>query len=171
MSHHHYDTEGFVLGHLDIKESSRLLYLLTADFGLVLALAQGAREPRSKMRANLQDFSLLRVGLVRGKEFWRLTSAMEFGWFSKILVDAETRVWVAKIFSLLRRLVQGEVKDQELFLIIKNSFLAPTRDANYELTLMARILAHLGYLRKADLKRSPPELFQAVNQALVSSQL
>ena len=75
MSHHHYDTEGFVLGHLDIKESSRLLYLLTADFGLVLALAQGAREPRSKC-APTSRFSLLRVGLVRGKEFWRLTSAM-----------------------------------------------------------------------------------------------
>ena len=160
-----------MLGHLDIKESSRLLYILTEDFGLVLALAQGAREPRSKMRANLQDFSLLRVGLVRGKEFWRLTSTVEFSWFSKILVDAKARLAVARIFSLLRRLVQGEIKDQELFLIIKNSFLTPTRSANYELTIISQILAHLGYLRKTDLKLNQPELLQAVNQALASSQL
>ena len=59
---------------------------------------------------------------MRGKEFWRLTSAMEFGWFSKILVDAETRVWVAKIFSCFDGWCKVKLKTKKLFLIIKNSF-------------------------------------------------
>ncbi len=167
MSHQHYVTEGFVLGHLDIKESSRLLYVLTEDFGLVMALAQGVREPKSKMRTNLQDYTCLNLGLVRGKEFWRVTSAEENSWMSDINSSPEVCPVVIRIFSLVRRLVQGEAKDQELYQIIKEAL--QNRDS--ELIAVAKILKHLGYLKAESLKLENKELLQAVNHSLSSSQL
>lgn len=167
MSYQHYVTEGFVLGHLDIKESSRLLHVLTEDFGLVMALAQGVREPKSKMRTNLQDYSCLNLGLVRGRDFWRITSAEENSWMSSINSVPRTCPAVIRIFSLVRRLVQGEAKDQELYQIIKEVL----QNKDSELIAVAKILKQLGYLKAESLKLESNELLQAVNHSLNSSQL
>ena len=167
MPHQHYDTEGFVLGHIDVRESSRILYVLTEKFGLIFALAQGVRETKSKMRTNLQDYFCLRLGLVRGKEFWRVTSAEEIPWMSNLISSPEVYPKVSRIFSLVRRLVQGEAIDPEFYSGVKEVLLG--KDS--ELVAVAKILKHLGYLKAESLKLEDTELLQAVNYSLASSQL
>ena len=42
---------------------------------MIYASASGVRKMSSKLRFVLQDFAYIKVDLVRGKDFWRLTSA------------------------------------------------------------------------------------------------
>jgi hypothetical protein len=56
-----------------------MLSIFTRDFGLVTAVAQGIRLEKSKLRYYVQNYSFAVFSLVRGKEFWRLTSAASGG--------------------------------------------------------------------------------------------
>src|SRR3989344_9060093 len=71
-----YRTEGFVLGSSASGEASKIFPLSTKELGLIHALAQGVRETRSKLRYSLQDYMLSSFDLVRGKNGWRVTSAI-----------------------------------------------------------------------------------------------
>ena len=68
-------TPGFIIGSRPYGEAGKMLSIFTRDFGLVTATAQGIRLERSKLRYHAQDLSFGSFSLVRGREFWRLTSA------------------------------------------------------------------------------------------------
>src|SRR4051812_13786640 len=106
-------TPGFVIDSRPYGEAGKILSIFTQDLGLVSAIAQGIRLEKSKLRYYVQNYSFARYSLVRGKEFWRLTSAAE----------SEEGTWnaelVAKIAALLKRLLQGEEPHPELFELVK----------------------------------------------------
>jgi len=115
MSHHIYQTEAFVLKARNFGESNKLLYILTKDLGLIVAMAQGVRELKSKLSFSVQDFSRSYVDLVRGKEIWRITNAENIKTYKKTLAIDEKRLVKARIYSLLTRLLHGEEKNERLF--------------------------------------------------------
>ena len=73
--YHIHHTEGIILSSKNYGEAGKYYSLLTRDLGLINASAQGVRKISSKLRFVLQDFSYIKVDLVHGKDFWRLTSA------------------------------------------------------------------------------------------------
>ncbi len=75
--HHIYHTEGIILGSKNYGETGKYYSIFTRDLGMVYASAQGVRKISSKFRYVLQDFSYVKVDLVRGRDFWRVTSASE----------------------------------------------------------------------------------------------
>lgn len=195
MSYHLYQTTGLILGHYYSGEADRLLQIFTRQFGLITALARGVREIRSKLRPNLQDFSVSELGLIRGRELWRVVSAERL---SPLAVSGQRRLAAARIFSLLRRLIRGEERHDTLYDDLHQAliFLAGRSDhfhdawlADYELAVVARVLHHLGYLAPSvgttaifpphDFSRlfnesfSWPraELIRSINQSLAASQL
>ena len=119
MSYHLYHTPAFVLGSAPRGEGSKLVSLFTRELGFLTAIAQSAREERSKLRYGLQDFSYSDITLVRGKEFWRLTRAeCVENVFEELQGSKEAVRMLGRIFSLLRRLLAGEERNEPLFVAV-----------------------------------------------------
>ncbi len=155
MSHAIYNTEGIILKSVNIGEANKLYFILTKDLGLIRATAQGVRLLKSKLRYGLMDYSVGHFALVRGKELWRLTSALK----EQDLAKSKDFLLWARIFSLVLRLIQGEEYNDKIYQVIKEgigflSSLPSDLEAkkrneivlNFECILALRILSNLGYL-------------------------
>ena len=173
MSHHIYKTEGFVLGSVNIGEANQYLSLFTKDLGLVKATARSVREERSKLRYSLQHFSYSSFSLVRGRNVWRITGAQEkYNIYHDFKGDREKQQMLARIFSLLQRLLAGEEKNEILFNILESGCLflkenKLTSELLYttECILALRVLHTLGYVGDVE------SLKNVVTTALLSQEL
>lgn len=153
MVHHIYHTRAIVLSSVGTGEANCFYKLLTEDLGLIGAVAQGVREGKGKLKTMLQDFSCIKVDLVRGKDVWRIISVMEEHEVGKLRNHPENMVLFARMTSLVRRLVHGEGRNDVLFqdILAAYDFLAgsvvPLNIApSFETLGALRVLAWLGYL-------------------------
>ena len=62
-----------MLSEKSIGEANRIYTIMTRDLGLVRAMATGVRKETSKLRGNIEPFSLASISFVKGKNYWRLT--------------------------------------------------------------------------------------------------
>ena len=154
MSHHVHTTEGFVIGGIDTGESHRYLSLLTREFGLIRAVARSVRVEQSKLRYNLQDLACVDLSLIRGRDVWRITGAKErYNTYWELRDQKKKCALLAQVTALLRRLLTGEEKNEQLFSLISNGivFLRNEKLNDNELKLfeyliILRILNLLGYI-------------------------
>lgn len=154
MSYHIYTTKGIILSERPVKEADRIYSILTREFGLIRAIATGVRKETSKLRGAIEPVSVSNVSLVRGKEYWRLTSA-----------EFIKRVERSKPLELVLTLVQGEDPNPALFDALEENLNSD------ETELVAKVLYHLGYLQERDLKLDKKALIQAINKGIQASQL
>jgi DNA repair protein RecO (recombination protein O) len=170
MSYAVHTTPGLIIGSKPYGEAGKVLSIFTRDFGLVAATAQGIRLEKSKLRYHAQDFELGSFSLVRGKEFWRLTSAAAMSEahepadvhgrdsdpLSLMRADVELKVRIA---SLLKRLLHGEEANPSLFACVESCMrfldgatyesddaLTAERAKTLESLVVLRILHSLGYI-------------------------
>ncbi len=162
MSYAVYSTRGFILGSTPSGEASKIYLIYTEDFGLVRARAQSVRMLSSKLRYNLEDYSFGTFSLVRGKEVWRLTGA------DKQDLPEKLSLVRARILNLVKRLVQGEERNEKLF----NTLLTVTEKEMSEPVILSQILDALGYIDATALRgATEKEVILAVNKALKETQL
>lgn len=183
--HHIYTTPAFVIHSSPHGEAGKFLLLFTRDFGIIGATAQGIRLGTSKLRYHMQDFNFSNVSVVRGKEVWRVTGAHE-------LEHAPSTAVHLKILKLLKRLLQGEDKNEKLFEIIESLYNSEIKEDDFEyvecLTVL-RILNSLGYIRTINqfnqffennlindevigkVKTFKTDIIKVINQALKESHL
>ena len=143
--HHIYTTPAFVVHSAPYGEAGKFLLLFTKDFGMVGAIASGVRKAESKLRFHIQDYAFPVISLVKGKEVWRLTGAHE----SKTYTPTSLHV---QILKLLKRLLQGEEKNEKLFAIMEGLYAREFKKEEYELVeciTVMRILNALGYIQSA----------------------
>ena len=172
MSYHIYTTPSLVLRARPLKEADRVYILLTRDLGLIRASATGVRKEVSKLRPALEPFSLTRVSLVKGKEHWRITSAILEENLSQSLRGKEGLLVLARVFSLLEKLIRGESANQELFDSVEKAIRHYNpEDDMFEMRLVAQVLFHLGYLEEASLSLDKKPLVKAINEGLIASGL
>ncbi len=165
MSYHIYTTKGIVLSERAWRESDRIYSILTRDLGLIRATAIGVRKEVSKLRGLLEPFVLSSVSLIRGKEYWRITSA-------EYLKNISSSISIARPFALIEQLIQGEVSHPELFDAIEQAVLNSEPDAElFEIHIVSHALFHLGYLKEADLNLDKKALIKAINNGIQSSHL
>ena len=176
MSYHRYTTESVVLGGVNLGEANRMFYLLTKDFGLIFATAQGVRLSKAKLRYLLQDFSVCKTDLVFGKNMWRVVDA--FGGDKQILLSVHGEERNAPLFEEVNKFVEfmktKNLGFEDLILV--------------EGIMAARILNHLGYwgennrlahvflgeVNEGKVKATIPvksELFKEINKALKETHL
>ena len=150
--HHIYHTEGIILGSKNYGEAGRYYFIFTRDLGMVYASAQGVRKMSSKLRFVLQDFFYVKIDLVRGKDFWRLTSASKTNCLENISKRPGTLKVFVNISRLLKRLLAGEDANQVLFADLLNGFSILEKSEtmedlrNIEAIMVLRILHNLGYI-------------------------
>lgn len=149
--HHIYHTEGIILDSRNYGETGKYYSIFTRDLGMVYASAQGVRKMSSKLRFVLQDFSYIKIDLVKGRDFWRVTSASKTGQLEKISDENNLEI-SANISMLLKRLLAGEEPNEILFGELLNGFSALEssksfeESRNIEIILVLRILSRLGYI-------------------------
>lgn len=151
MSHAVYTTEAIICGSFDRKSANRSYLLFTEAAGMLYAEAQSVREERSKQRYALQDFSIVRVSLVRGKGGWRIGSVEAL---ENPFMEAASRAARASVVScvkLVRRYVHGEEPVRDLYPLVRGALarlkaepLPHRTDA--ELRFAFSVLARLGYV-------------------------
>jgi len=162
-----YTTPGFVIDSRTYGEGGKLLSIFTRDFGLILAVAQGIRLEKSKLRYYTQDYSFGLFSVVKGKEMWRLVSAQDDrlkvkGQSAKGIASHDLRFinksksqeLVVRLALLLKRLLHGEEAHPELFDCVRECahFLqseTELSDEHYktlESVAVFRILFLLGYI-------------------------
>jgi DNA repair protein RecO len=199
--HEKYTTRGFVIYSSAYREADKIISIYTEDFGLVHAVAAGVRRSASKLRYHTQDFSVRRFSLVRGRDLWRLVGAEEIA--DAIPIDprtsSESLAVYARVLSLIRRLVKGQEKNEQVFSSLFSLYkllgsatsaeIARTDLSALETLAVFRILHSLGYI-KSDAKTEPlintaeiglgqvalakplvPSLISAINAGLTESHL
>lgn len=195
MSHHIYHTRGVILASNAVGESNRFYKIFTEELGLVGGSAQSVREGKSKLRYTLQDFSMVTVDLVRGKEVWRIVSAGTHRPLDVIKNDHARLKLFASYCALLSRFLHGEGRDQELFDevtrvadFIEKKTIPDELTLSFETLATLRVLAHLGYVdgegyekfldRDAysvdileDFEKIRPVVLHKINEALNASHL
>lgn len=151
--HHLYQTKALICGSKNDREADRFIFLFTEELGMIGASAQGVRLLKSKLRYHLKDASLITVSLVRGKNSWRITGALEEQNYFRLFSEfPEKKELVARIFQFLRRLMPGEEKNGPLFELVCKAFTFLSAKPyskeileHFEYLLVLRILFHLGY--------------------------
>lgn len=145
---HKYETPGIVIARTAHGEANADIYIVTPEFGLLRARAQGIRKPGAKLAGALQTFSESDVVLVRGKDTWRIAGAtLVSSWSGALPPDA--RVRAGKVAALLLRLLHGETNDASAFrifrgLLVALPFLSDDEQEAAECLAVLRLLKTLG---------------------------
>jgi DNA repair protein RecO (recombination protein O) len=122
MSHHIYQTRGFIIDSTDVGEANKLITIFTEDLGLLRVAAQGVRLTKSKLRPSIQNYSFSKVSLVKGKEYWRLTNADKLISLYDRRIPISTRKTMIRILLFIRRMMPMDVKHSEVFELISNLY-------------------------------------------------
>jgi len=167
--HHIYHTEGLILGSRNFGETGKYYFIFTRDLGMIYASAQGVRKMSSKLRFVLQDFAYVKIDLVQGKDFWRLTSASKTNALEQISKNPATFEVLYNVANLLKRLLAGIETNEILFVdlidglsILEKISGDKVEDLrNIEAIIVLRILHNLGYIggneKMQNLVKSPFE--------------
>jgi DNA repair protein RecO (recombination protein O) len=151
--HHIHHTQGFILSSRNIGEANKILTIYTREMGLLRAVVQGVRLNKSKLRFSLQDFSYNNIDLVRGKDFWRITSSSYISSFPLARRNKFSLVLIMRICRLLERLCIGEHANEiifddmiQSFNFLDNENISVKEKEALELHLVLRIMHSLGYI-------------------------
>ncbi|MFZ1019372.1 MAG: DNA repair protein RecO [Minisyncoccia bacterium] len=149
--HHIYHTEGIILGSKNYGEAGKYFYIFTRDLGMIYASAQGVRKMSSKLRFILQDYAFVKIDLVQGRDFWRVTSASKTNKLNNLCKNSGTFGVVYNIANLLKRLLAGVEPNQVLFADLINGLSVLEKSEitnlqNVEIIMVLRILNNLGYV-------------------------
>ncbi len=154
-----------MLAERPIREVDRIYTIMTRDLGLIRATAIGVRKEASKLRGNIEPYSLSTVSFVKGREYWRLTSA-------ELIQRISSAPEVARPLALLEKLIQGESAHPALFDSVEEAILSPVpHNEMFETNIVSKILFHLGYLKKSDMELDKKSLIKAINNGLQASHL
>lgn len=149
MGYKTYTTKALVCGSRDSYTSDRSYLLFTRNAGMLWATARSVREEKSKQRNALQDFSFIKVSLVKGKSGWRIGSVEAQGNSFLSSATRERRGLVSYIVMQLRRYVHGESPLIEVYddveIVLKDK-LKQTDIATVQTVFLIRMLHILGYI-------------------------
>ncbi len=124
-------TEAIVLKSADLGEVDRLLTIYSKEFGKIQVLAKGIKKLESKLRYNLEPLSYSLLILVEGKNFRIVKDAVLIDQFLSVRNDLEKIKIAYKIVDIINELIAGEEKDEDVWNLILETFMAIERDKIY----------------------------------------
>ena len=114
-------TAAFILRAVDLRESDRLLTLLTDKLGKVSAVARGARTSRKRFGGALEPFALIEVLLERGRgreSLFALSEATLVDAHAGLSADLERLGAAAFVIELAREVTPEHEPDARLFRVV-----------------------------------------------------
>lgn len=172
--YHKHTTHAFVLSVSPSGEKNHFITLFTREFGMIRAKAQSVRVADSKLRYALQEYSYVEVSLVKGKDIWRITNALPvYNIYFELKNEQDIFLTIARIFSLLRRLVPDEGCEMLIFDDIKticnNAQVKKYTKKSVEILewlFVLRMLCFLGYSKKESFKNLCEDEIEWTNEYL-----
>ncbi len=162
MTYVTYTTDALVCGAINRNTADRSFLLFTREAGMLFAEAKSVREERSKQRYALQEFSQIRVSLVKGRQSWKVGSVEASVNDYVRSTTREARGSIALVYKTLRRFIHGEEASPELFDFVIEALAVlsgPVLERSFvELCVQVRIMAYLGYVNTAALPKAVREL-------------
>jgi recombinational DNA repair protein (RecF pathway) len=150
MSYSTYTTEAIVCGTRDRNTTDRSFLLFTQSGGMLYAEARAVRRESSKQRSALQDFTRIRISLIRGKSGWRVGSVEALENYYNSAVDREARGSVVGLIKMVRRFARGEEAMTEVYEFVKTALFVlaqPLAERTFvDAFVQVHFLAHLGYV-------------------------
>jgi DNA repair protein RecO len=150
MAYQTYTTEALVCGTFNRNTADRSYLLFTREAGMLYAEAKSVREERSRQRMALQDFSLVRVSLVKGKSSWKIGSIEAKQNFFMAASDKEARGSVVSLIKFLRRFYGGQEAAPALFDFTVRALAQLSADIPHrtflERIIQVTLLEELGYV-------------------------
>lgn len=150
MSYQTYTTKAIVCGTYDKNTADRSFLLFTREAGMLYATARSVRNEASKQRPALQNFTQIRVSLVKGKTGWRVGSVESRLNYYSSAVDRTTRGAVVSVVQLLRRFLTGEEVQPAVYDDVEQALdriiMQPLESAWVVDVFTLRLLATLGYV-------------------------
>ena len=70
-----YETDCIIFSIRNIQENDALIKAFSDKFGIISIIGTSFRKESSKLKANTKEYSINKLALVRGKEFFRLTDS------------------------------------------------------------------------------------------------
>ena len=162
-----YETEAFILKSQNLAENNKRSLIFSKDFGLIWVESAGSRKEVSKFRPFLQDFSHLKIFLVRGKNKFRVTGG---DLISNVFFDLDKNkkekiVVLKNFFNLVEKVLIKEHKDNYIFNLILSLVNELKKNDNFkkvELIFIVRLLLHLGYFSEDFLKERKKDFSQKI---------
>ncbi len=187
MGHEIHSQVGILLDTKEYSESGKILYFLTREFGIIVCIATGVREIKSKMRGSIVPLCIVSFDYVEGREVNRLTGIQ----IQEILIqdlNIEKRKAVSNIINFILRTVVGQTPNESLYENTILGFLELSRTKSaaqieiLEIIWLLKILVSLGYweMGKYDsftkenfetVEEIKKELVEEINKAIKSTQL
>lgn len=115
MSYVTYTTEALVCGSYEQNIADKSFLLFTREAGMLFATARSVRSENSKQRYALQEFSQIRVSLIKGKQGWRIGSVEAIKNDFSNVTTREARASIIRLYKLLRRFIRGEEASVSLY--------------------------------------------------------
>ena len=115
MSHEH--VRGFVLREVNLGEADRLIEILTAQRGLVTALARGSRRVKSPLLAATQIFALSDFTLFNYKGRTTIDAAELVEPFLRLREDLDRLVCAAHLAEVFHDLVRDDLSDDRMYIL------------------------------------------------------
>jgi DNA repair protein RecO len=188
MSHAIHSIEGILIDDRPYSEAGRILFVLSRDLGLVMLLAQGVREQKSKLRHLLTLGTIGTFEFVEGKEVKRLTSIFPESHFESIFQHLYKRNVFSHVVTFISRLMLGEMDSDVLYLdFIKGlNYLENSTDdtvgESIEIVMIVNLLTNLGYFDEAEnldfiekdfeyIKLNKAKIIEKINKSIYSTQV
>ena len=156
MAYQTYTTKALVCGTFNRNTADRSYLLFTREAGMLYADARSVRKETSRQRYALQDFSLVRVSLVKGKVGWKIGSIEALKNYYNEAIDKSARGSVVSLSRMLRRFVKGEEAAPITFDYVVSAFeelISNVKERHFVLmAIELHILSELGYV---DTKKVP----------------
>ena len=144
------NTEGLVIRQTDTGESDRIVTVLTKDYGIIRAFANGAKRMKSRSQCATQLLSYSRFSIYQSKESYIVDEAQSIEVFFKLRQDIE-RLTLAQYFCELAGELAPEMDQAEDYLtLMLNSLHFLANGTRPQLLLKAltelRMLCLSGYM-------------------------
>ena len=150
-----YETESFVFRSYNSSENNKRTLIFSKDFGLIWVDSSGSRKEVSKFRPFIQDFSHLKIFLVRGKMKFRVTGG---DLISNIFFDFKENkkqkiIPLKNFFSLIEKVLIKNHREEDIFDLLvsfifelKKTFLGDLKKV--EIIFTVKLLILVGYFNE-----------------------
>lgn len=144
------NTKAIIIKEQTVRESDRLVTLLTADYGIVRAFVRGAKKVNSRFSSSTSLFSYASFSLYRGKDAYIVDDVQPIEVFFKLREHLESLALAQYFSQLALEFAEEEANCGELSRVLLNAFFLLCKgECNYKKiksVVELRILSVSGYM-------------------------
>ncbi|MGV8983202.1 DNA repair protein RecO [Clostridium sp.] len=115
-------TRAIVIKTQEFKESDKLVWLFTEDFGKITAIAKGARKNKSKYVSSTLPCCYAEFVLFKGRNLYTINEVTIIDSFQQLLRNLETITYASYFNELIDIAMENEEVNKQLFKELVTSF-------------------------------------------------